>query len=262
MKLIEILNQIRRLKLFALNKWQRNTVTNFNFLRRDRYKNKHQGEIGFLVGSGPSVRIEDLEKLRDRVTFCCNRFYLAYDKMKFRPKYTFSTDPQMIEDFGTEIVTKSKNTVFLVSKNPPNLPGKFIWLPMKNKSKIVFSENIYDHVMPGGATLIAAIQVGYFMGIKHFVMYGVDHSFKFIEVENKKDIARRASGEGNHFIDNYRSGKLWCQPQMKQIELSFQVCDEFLRSRGGWVKNATRGGKLDVVERVDFDTVMNELEIK
>ncbi|MEA5533512.1 hypothetical protein [Crocosphaera sp. XPORK-15E] len=41
------------------------------------------------------------------------------------------------------------------------------------------------------------------------------------------------------------------------IEKSFQACDLFLRSQGGWLKNATRGGKLEVLERIDFDLAIN-----
>ena len=37
------------------------------------------------------------------------------------------------------------------------------------------------------------------------------------------------------------------------IEEMFAFSDSYLRRQGGWLKNATRGGQLEVVERTSFD---------
>ncbi len=63
----------------------------------------------------------------------------------------------------------------------------------------------------------------------------------------------RARGDDNHFIPNYRSGKAWCPPATAMIEEMFSFSDKYLRQRGGWIKNATRGGQLEVLERTSFD---------
>ena len=110
----------------------------------------------------------------------------------------------------------------------------------------------------GGASLNVAIQLGYFMGIKHFVLYGVDHEFKYKTVPNPSynDFCT-ARGDDNHFIKNYRTGKLWCPPHLEMIEKSLAWADRYLRQRGGWLINATRGGQLDVLERKNFDEVIH-----
>jgi hypothetical protein len=224
----------------------------------DQLKNIHQGQIGFLIGNGPSVRTHDLEKLKNRVTFCFNRFHLAYDRLTFRPTYTVSADLAMLEDFGTQIVNESEGTVFLAFKSRPKLPGDFTWIGTKFKAPpLVFSKKIYHHAALGGASLIVAIQLGYFMGIKHFVLYGVDHDFKYQVVKNPTENNYCiASGDDNHFIKNYRSGKLWCPPKIKMIEKSLTWADRYLRKQHGWIINATRGGKLDVLERKNFEQVL------
>ena len=218
-------------------------------------KDNHKYEIGYLIGNGPSVRIDDLELLNEKVTFCCNRFHLAYDRMAFRPKYTLASDKQTIEDFGEEIISKSSGIKILIWTEEPKLDGEYLWI--RSKYGIGFSDNVYDFVYPGGSTLITAIQIGYFLGIHRFILYGVDHDYKFDKNEISKDIWHSAIGEGNHFIENYRSGNPWCPPQTEMIEQSFKVCDTFLKSRGGWIKNATRGGKLDILERIDFEKAYN-----
>jgi hypothetical protein len=40
-----------------------------------------------------------------------------------------------------------------------------------------------------------------------------------------------------------------------QVEGAFLSSHVFLQAKGGWIKNATRGGKLDILERIDFDQI-------
>ena len=230
-------------------------TANCDRARLELLKDKHRGQIGFLIGNGPSVRTEDLETLCNRITFCFNRFHLAYNRMSFRPTYTVSADFAMIKDFGPQMVRESEGTVFLASKTRPEIPGDFIWIGTKYKAPpLVFSKKIFHHAAIGGASLNVAIQLGYFMGIHRFVLYGVDHEFKYKTVPNPaNDTYCIAQGDDNHFIKNYRTEKLWCPPNMEMIEKSFTWADRYLRKRGGWLINATRGGKLNVLERKNFE---------
>jgi hypothetical protein len=225
---------------------------NANNRRLRRLRNCHRGRVGFLIGNGPSVQLEDLERLAGEITFCCNRFYLAYSKTSFRPNYTVSADDQMISDFGAEIVSQSGGQVFLVNNGWPQFPGSYITCQFRHDPS-AFSTNVYNFIYMGGATIGAAIQLGYHMGMRKFLLYGVDHSFKMTVDPTAADHFRSAHGDENHFIPNYRSGKAWCPPATAMIEEMFTSSDRFLRRRGGWIKNATRGGHLEVVERTSFD---------
>ena len=215
----------------------------------------HAGKTGWLLGNGPSVQVPDLDRLVGQVVFGCNRLYLAYPNMRFRPTYLCSTDEQMIRDFGQEMIDNHPGTTLFVAQTPPPLKGNFVWFPMGSHTPLEFSTNVYDYVMPGGGTLITAIQIGFHMGIRHFYIYGMDHNFVYEEKEDEKDHYRRATGDDNHFIPNYRSGKSWAPPVLWQVEGALQSCHVFLQQFGGWIRNATRGGKLEVLERVDFDLV-------
>ena len=109
--------------------------------------------------------------------------------------------------------------------------------------------------MSGGGTLIAALQIGYKMGIRKFYLYGVDHNFSYRN--NDDGSANDAQGEGNHFIKNYRSGKSWQAPRKELIEESFVKCEQILRAEGGGLLNATNGGELDVLKRCDFSKILD-----
>jgi len=213
---------------------------------------KLRDEVGFLIGNGPSVKVEDLEKINERTAFCCNRFFMAYPMMSFRPKFTLCADRQVIDDFGADIANNSEGDVIFVNKTNPRIQN-CTWLPLISRRRLVFKKSKLCHVTTGGGTLFTAMQLGYFLGIRKFILYGVDHNFKFDEIETSTDVYRSASGDDNHFIKGYRSGKKWCPPEMKLIEDSFVYADRYLRQRNGFLLNATRGGRLEVLERVDFE---------
>jgi hypothetical protein len=223
-------------------------------------KDSYSGRIGFLIGSGPSVRTEDLDALREQATFCCNRFYLAYERLRFRPTFLVSSDRQMIDDFGTEMLSRSECDVWFVDDRRPAIDGDFHWVRSDWSRPFRFFRDIRFGAGVGGATLVAATQIGYHLGIRHFFLYGVDHTFRFQKVEDPEAGLKTAKGDGNHFIPNYRSGKAWVAPQMELIEEGFRVCDQELRREGGWIKNATRGGALDVLERIPFEEALNYRE--
>ncbi len=224
-------------------------------------KDLHRGRTGWLIGNGPSVRTEDLDRLTDEIAFGCNRLYLAYERMRFRPAYLCSTDEQMIGDFGQEMIDRHPGTVLFVANERPNLSGGFVWFRMGSRTPLEFSTNVYDFVMPGGGTLIAAIQVGFHMGITRWFIYGMDHSFTFNVNEAAHDAFRKVTGDDNHFIQGYRSGKAWCPPVMWQIEAALLSCHVFLQQYGGGIKNATRGGKLEVLERISLEEALASVGI-
>ncbi len=47
----------------------------------------HRGRRGFIVGNGPSLRMEDLDRLQSEISFGSNKIYLAFDKTAWRPTY-------------------------------------------------------------------------------------------------------------------------------------------------------------------------------
>ena len=216
-------------------------------------KNVNKGKVAYVIGNGPSVRLSDIEKLSQEITFCANRFYLTYDSTDFRPSYYLVSDPQMIEDFGAEIIKKSSSKNFIVSIFRPKLSGEYYWLPMTPTAPFMFSTDISQNLSSGGAVIVAGIQIAYYMGIRKIVLYGIDHNFEFSLLKNNTSHYNQAVGDNNHFIPNYRSGTSWCPPDMGLIENSIKNCDKFLRTKGGWLKNGTRGGKLEVCERIDID---------
>ena len=65
-----------------------------------KYKDIHKGKRIFVIGNGPSLKYDDLEKLKKNKEICiaANKIYLAFDNTKWRPNYLCISDFRMIMD--------------------------------------------------------------------------------------------------------------------------------------------------------------------
>ena len=64
------------------------------------FKNIHEGETCFIIGNGPSLNSDDLEKIYKKCipTFAFNRIYLMFDNTNWRPSYYISQDEKMLTE--------------------------------------------------------------------------------------------------------------------------------------------------------------------
>lgn len=216
-------------------------------------KDRHSGGEALLIGNGPSVDVEILEKIRGPVTFCFNRFYLAYEQfsLKFTPHYTVCIDPQVIRDFGPDIVEFSKGVILFGTCRRITFPGEYKCFPLMPTRPFRFSGNMERYVSTGDSVVVAAVQIAYYMGIRKMYLYGVDHNFK---IERRLENGR-VTGDDNHFLMEYRSEKAWHPPNLLNIENAFKSCESFLKSKDGFLINCTDGGRLEVLPRKDIRKV-------
>ena len=217
------------------------------------YRDLYKGRRAFVIGNGPSVRLEDLERLQNEVTFCCNRFHLAYPLIEFRPSHTVIVDSLMLENFGSEIAANCDSDLMVGSAYlPRNLKEDFTWIRLRNRAPFQFNFDLTGPVAPGGSVIVVALQAAFYMGIREIYLYGVDHDFSFLRQTVESDLV---SGEGNHFIPNYRSGKPWHPPDVEEIETALATCRRFYEAQSGRILNTTRAEELTVFERASFDQI-------
>lgn len=226
--------------------------------RLEQMRDAYAGRSAWMVGNGPSVQLEDMDRLAEtnQLCFAFNRFHLAYDQTALRPHFTVTGDAQMIEDFGQQIVDSAGGTVCVAHGRAPALTGDYIWLRQVSAYPSLFSHEPARWVTPGGSSLYVALQIGYWLGIRRWYLYGADFAFRFNRRQNGQDAFRSASGDDNHFIKNYRSGRAWCPPAIESILPAFHMARMQMELAGGYILNATRGGFLHVFDRVEFDEAL------
>ena len=225
-----------------------------------KYKDIHKGETAWLIGNGPSVRTEALEHLSGKLTFGFNRLHLAYGETDFRPSYVVCGDRQMLADFGEEIARLSAVPVFFASSTRPAIDRPFSWLRQIPCFPSIFSLNAADYVTAGGSSVYVAMQLAFYMGVRKFYLYGADFNFSYTRDITNTDQDRSAVGEDNHFIRNYRAGLPWSPPELRNISSSFLTADIFMRLNGGFIRNATNGGNLEIFDRVTFEAALTAQE--
>lgn len=223
-----------------------------------KYKNIHLGNRCFIVATGPSLKICDLDKLESNHEICIsmNRIYNLFDRTKWRPDYYVIEDMKMIEDLAEEIVDLDIENKF-VSDAPQkywDLKGsntsikyKMIMQNCMGKS-IGFSMNPDRYVYNGYTVTYVCLQLAVYMGFSDIFLLGVDFNYS-------EDIY----SESNHF-DGYQKHykDIRLNPvQPEKMKRSYERAKQVAESKGIHIYNATRGGRLEVFERVNLDNIIS-----
>jgi hypothetical protein len=202
---------------------------------KDCYSNKKRC---FIVCTGPSLLINDLERLKDEYTFSMNSIFKIFDQTNWRPTYYCVTDRDVYNAFSNDIRVKE-----FQNKLYPDIfhDTDCILFPFDRGifevDGFLFSDNAYIIVNEAGTITVHLMQLAVYMGFKEIYLLGCDCNY---------------SGPKQHFVD-YGS-KVTDNPEERMIS-AYKVAKEYADAHGIKIYNATRGGKLEVFERVDFDTL-------
>jgi hypothetical protein len=232
-----------------------------NAAKLKAYKNKHFGKRCFIIGNGPSLKTEDLDKLKNEITFAFNRIYHIFDNTEWRPSYYCSEDDKTIFKSKDEINNLNIDNKFF----PVNFPWDYkIYFKNANYYKFklgdsnvepMFSEDIIKCIYWGNTVAYTAIQMAVYMGIKEIYLIGVDHNFSKM-ISDKGEIVIDETVK-DYFTESYNidKGDLYI-PNIEISTRAFSAAKKYADKNNIKIFNATRGGKLEVFERVDFDKII------
>lgn len=215
----------------------------------EKYKGYGKGKRCFIIGNGPSLRAEDLQILYEHgeITFASNRIDKIFDKTSWTPTFYGCVDQLVLLQHTSEIDRiKCKEKFILDYQN------RGIELPQEMKAEIVhiiameynskgypkFSDDISRGIYMGYTVTYALLQIACYMGFGEIILLGVDHS----------DFRK-------HFVRDY------CDPNEKIFEGSYErlayqayiSAKEYCDLHKIKILNATRGGALEIFNRVIFD---------
>lgn len=228
------------------------------------YKNKYAGQRCFFIGNGPSLRAEDLSRLyaAGEITFAFNRIYNIFDQTQWRPTFYISQDEKMLAGC-VDVV------------NRVNLPEKFIPIQLKwwhdiavdgalyfniidqqtdDPQKFGFSDDTAEGVFNAATGMYTAAQLAAYMEFSEIYLIGVDHHFRVSQNNNGEIVVDNSVKD--YFSDKYNEDreKLYV-PNTEKSTLTYIAMKTHCDQRSIRVYNATRGGKLEVFPRVDFDSL-------
>lgn len=236
-------------------------------LKRDRkviekYHNLYQGKRCFIIGNGPSLRVEDLEKLKGEITFGTHRIYKLFGNTSWRPSFYFAQDYKMIkENFDSISAISSKEKfIGMVSWNKyPYIRGAtFANMILKTfyPEPPEFSDDVSKEFYEGKTVTYMCLQFAIYMGFTEIILLGVDHNY---DVVLKADGSVQINeGVKNHFdadVGHTEMNPNDNLPQLDKTSLAYVTANEYANKHSVKILNATRGGKLEAFERVDFDSL-------
>jgi hypothetical protein len=232
-----------------------------NAFKLNRFNNKHLDRRCFIIGNGPSLNAEDLDKLKSEITFAFNRIYYLFDQTDWRPTYYCSEDEKTILKSLKEINNLKLENKFFPVNYPWDYKIKFknanyyIFKFGNSNVEPVFSEDIVKGIYWGNTVAYTAIQLAVYMGIKEIYLLGVDHNFSKM-VNDKGEVVIDDTVK-DYFTEKYNMDKedLYI-PNVEISTRAFTAAKKYADKNNIKIFNATRGGKLEVFERVDFDKII------
>jgi hypothetical protein len=231
-----------------------------------QFEDIHKGKRCFIIGNGPSLKIEDLEKLKNEYTFGANKIFVAFEDTDWRPTYYCIQDFKMITSELESIKQNAGADVKFIAGNPlvskKNVLPDWIYFFVDTRSFYpnypLFSEDIANRIFDGGTVTYAEIQFAVYMGFSEIYLLGVDFNYS-VSINNDNTFSKTETK--NHFSDKYLGngelGKHFNYPSLENSLLAYKSAREYADRNNISIYNATRGGKLEVFERVDFDTIIN-----
>ena len=221
-------------------------------------KNKHLGQRCFIVGTGPSLVLEDIDKLKGEYTFSMNSIFKCYDKTSWRPTYYGISDYRFYNIFRKQIdepetlkdTTLIYSTFEVMYRNKKNKTAVPVYCSNTRNAISLMKDLTYKHiglskhldryVNNGSTVAFIMIQLAIYMGFKDIYLLGADCTYlgkdhsDLTPNSKKQKIGRN---DGIKFIDVYSS----LLPDLPEDV---------------HIYNATRGGMLEVFPRVDLDEVL------
>lgn len=229
-----------------------------------RFRGKHKGERCVIVGNGPSLNGADLETLHRHgvVTFATNRIFKVFGDTSWRPTYYASEDITILKSIQKEIAEISCGAKFI----PVNLkwyenvdiPGAD-WFYMDYSSDFPetfgLSPDAARAIRCRGTVTTSCIQLAVYMGFSEIYLIGVDHNYSRY-IDEQGNLVEDSTVK-DYFSETYdRDFKDTISRNLGDTTLAYASAEALSRKLGTFrIFNATRGGKLEVFQRVDFDTI-------
>ncbi|MEL6361291.1 MAG: glycosyltransferase [Pseudomonadota bacterium] len=231
-------------------------------------KDKWRGERCVIIGNGPSLNELDLTLLQGEYTFAVNGIFYKREDMGFDPTFYVVEDSSVMKENLDAIKDYSATyklfpTIYRKLHDQTETTAFFMmnrgFYEEASPSFCVprFSEDAARRVFCGQSVTHINLQLAYYFGFYEVYLIGMDFSYVIPEsAKQKGDIITSTEDDPNHFHPAYfGKGKTWKDPKLHRVKLNYELARDIYAADGRKILNATKGGALDVFDRVDFEAV-------
>lgn len=242
-------------------------------IRNKIFENKHKGQRAFVIVNGPSLKEQNIEKLKDELTFVVSGFFKHPVIDKWQPSYYSILDKTFFEPtkksaiFFKDLNEKIKDSTFFI----PLYRG----YKANKERKILQTENVYYIAMAGLPDLnndlttvvqafesvsVFSLSQAIYMGCSPIYLIGFDHDY----------LAHR--GIDRHFYEGGTlEGHISSHTPMSEMNTydsemmsnykhwqNYRSLKNIASQKGIKIINATDGGFLDLFERVQYNSIFEK----
>ncbi|MEX6687503.1 DUF115 domain-containing protein [Danxiaibacter flavus] len=237
-------------------KWDLRPVAWASRKKLRKLQDKYAGKKAVIMCNGPSLNKVDYDKLKNVFTFGLNKINLLFNRTDFRPSaiavvnghvmeqnaafYNETDIPLFLDTCGLKYVRFRENVHFMHATDTAK-----------------FSRDISGSIWKGGTVTFAAMQLAYHMGFTKVALVGCDHYFNAVGAANQLAVSN--GKDDSHFDPNYFSGGMkWQLPDIAASEYSYSLAREMYTASDRLLLNATEGGHLTLLPRIDLDTFLDD----
>ena len=221
-----------------------------------------------FAGQAPSINNTNLNLIKDEITFGVNSIFLK--SKTFTPTFYVVEDHLVAEDRSEEIINykgprikffpiylaycfpEGSDTIFFNHRPRISYPNGFDF--STDASKVTYT---------GCTVTFTCMQLAFHMGFKEIYLVGVDFDYKIphdVIKENSYgvDVLTSLSSDPNHFDSKYfGKGYRWHNPQVEKMGEAYQEAKGVTEAQGVKIYNATKGGKLEIFQRVEYESLFD-----
>lgn len=232
------------------------------------HKDRYLGQACVVAGNGPSLQARDLEVLHEKgyMCFAANKIYKIFAQTDWRPDFYACTDPLVFKQNCREIFQNINCPLYLnhrfkeKSQSMPQFTKEktiryLRYFYRKNKTKFYPDCRM---VLSGGSVTYVLISLAWMMGFRTIYLIGCDHNYGMFTGQKVGAAIDPGSGiNRDYFAENYmKPGEIINVGDLDKATEGYRIARDYIERHGGHLYNATRGGKLEVLERVDLDELV------
>ncbi len=241
----------------------------YGIIRKDspnleKYRDIHKNQRCFIVATGPSLTMQDLDLIKEEYSFSMNSIVNIFEKTPFRPTYYLLQDGHVekklreqlkkinitsVCDTFIGICNYYGNDVSISKKTFNQLYNKGNWYNLNytyhclnsyyypDKIKMGFSVDMAEEALDGFTVTYTAIEMAVYMGFREIYLLGCDTTYGGHVDEANLDRHPRKD-----------------EPAFFNI-VAYEEAKRYGDEHGIQIFNATRGGMLEVFPRVNLDSI-------
>lgn len=237
-----------------------------DYTRLAKLKDKHSGQRCVIIGNGPSLNKMDLRRIENEVTIGVNGIFYKTEESGFRPDYYVVEDSSVMKE-NIEAIRNYDVPFKLFPTNyrdlhPPGANVSFFRMnrgfyesTSENFCSPRFSTDFALRAYCGQSVTYINLQLAFFMGFSEVFLIGMDFDYTIPDsADQQGDIITSNEDDPNHFNPEYfGKGKTWKDPKLDRVLQNYKSAKRVYEAHGRKIYNATKGGKLELFERVEFD---------